>query len=476
MDMQLRYRYRLEPTVAQQQVLARTFGCVRVVWNDALAMSRRLHEQGEKYPGAAALQRLVITQAKLSAERSWLSESSNVTQQQSVRDLDLAYRNWWKSISGKRKGPKVRAPRFKSKHDTRQAARFTRQSFRVLDNDKLRITKVGDIKVRWSRDLPSAPSSCTIIKDAAGRYFASFVVEIDRPQLEPNGNTVGIDLGTVQFASFNTGEQIEGPKPLKRNLRKLRCLQRALKRMDRTCIRTNKVTGRKQRGSHRYHHQRRRIARLHARIADVRKDFQEKLSTRLIHENQVIVLEDLRVSAMLKAPKPKLDEFCNRWLPNGRASKRGLARAISDAGWRQFRTMLEQKAERYGRELRLVNPAFTSQRCSCCGHIEKANRKTQATFKCLACGHNENADVNAAKNILAAGQAARPSASCAESPERGLKKRTAEPQRQPRVKSRAAGCEASTHPPYRTERMSMDMSNPHPLPSPSTHHLGFQFL
>ena len=142
---------------------------------------------------------------------------------------------------------------------------------------------------------------------------------------------------------------------------------------------------------------------------------------------------------------PDALEQCNRWLPNGRASKRGLARAISDAGWGSFRLMLGQKAERYGRELRLVNPAFTSQRCSCCGHIEKANRKSQAEFKCLSCGHAENADVNAAKNILAAGQAARPSASCAESPERGQTKRTAEPMRQPCVKSQAAGCEASTH-------------------------------
>jgi len=254
------------------------------------------------------------------------------------------------------------------------------------------------------------------------------------PTLE---TAVGIDLGIAQFASFNTGEQIEGPKPLKRNLRKLRRLQRALKRMDRTCVRINPVTGRRQRGSHRYHRQQRRIARVHARIADVRTDFHEKLSTRIVHENQVIVMEELRISAMLKAPKPVLAEHCNRWLPNGRASKRGLARAISDAGWGSFRLMIQQKAERYGRELRLVNPAFTSQRCSCCGHTEKANRKTQAEFKCVSCGHSENADINAAKNILAAG--------LAESPERGLTKRTAESQRQPCVKSQAAGYEASTH-------------------------------
>ena len=207
--------------------------------------------------------------------------------------------------------------------------------------------------------------------------------------------------------------------------------------MDRTCTRTNPVTGRRQRGSHRYHRQQRRIAKVHARIADVRKDFQEKLSTRIVHDNQVIVMEALQISSMLKAPKPVLAEHCNRWLPNGRASKRGLARAISDAGWGSFRLMIQQKAERYGRELRIVKPAFTSQRCSCCGHTEKANRKTQAEFKCVACGHAENADINAAKNILAAG--------LAECSERGLTKRIAEPQRQPCVKSQTAGCEASSY-------------------------------
>lgn len=164
MDMQLRYRFRLEPTSSQQQALARTFGCVRVVWNDALALSQRLHEQGEKYPGATALQKLVITDGKQTADRQWLSDAFSHALIQSVRDLDLAYRNWWKSLSGKRKGPKLRAPRFK-KRSAAQSARFTRQGFRVLSNNKLRLSKVGDIKVRWSRDLPrtraAAPSSRT---------------------------------------------------------------------------------------------------------------------------------------------------------------------------------------------------------------------------------------------------------------------------------------------------------------------------
>jgi putative transposase len=441
----LRYRFRLYPHPHQEQALARLFGSCRSVWNDALRLRAERFKAGIKYSKEerGLLQKQCLTDAK-ATDKPWLAEVNSHAIQQSLRDLHQAISNHLSSLSGRRKGPKVKGPRLKKKRGA-QSARFVTGGFSCNERT-IRLSKIGLVPIVWSRDLPSHPSSCTVIKDSAGRYFASFVCEVEpKPMLSAANAAVGIDLGIAQFASFNTGEQIEGPKPLKRNLRKLRRLQRALKRMDRQGARTNPVTGRKQRGSHRYHRQQRRIARVHARITDVRKDFHEKLSTRIVHENQVIVMEDLRISAMLKAPKPVMAEQCNRWLPNGRASKRGLARAISDAGWGSFRLMLGQKAERYGRELRLVNPAFTSQRCSCCGHIEKANRKSQAEFKCLSCGHAENADVNAAKNILAAGQAARPSASCAESPERGQTKRTAEPMRQPCVKSQAAGCEASTH-------------------------------
>lgn len=394
MDMQLRYRYRLEPSKAQQQALARTFGCVRVVWNDALALSQRLHEQGEKYPGATALQKLVITEGKQTAERQWLADAFSHTLIQSVRDLDLAYRNWWKSLSGKRKGPKLRAPRFK-KRTAVQSARFTRQGFRVLDNGKLRLSKVGDIKVRWSRDLPSDPSSCTLIKDAAGRYFASFVVEIDRPKLEPNDNTVGIDLGLTTFATLSTGEKIDGPKPLRAALKRLRKLQRNLSR--------------KQKGSNRRNRARVRVARLHARIADTRKDFLDKLSTQLIRENQTVVLEDLRVSGMIR--------------------NRRLARSIADAGWRQFRTLLESKALMYGRTVNVISTwEPTSQRCSACGQLGGKKPLNIRAWTCLHCGAEHDRDINAANNIAAAGQVEAQNG-------RGAKRQTGSP---------AAGNEAST--------------------------------
>jgi putative transposase len=395
MDMQLRYRFRLEPTSSQQQALARTFGCVRVVWNDALALSQRLHEQGEKYPGATALQKLVITDGKQTAERQWLSDAYGHALIQSVRDLDLAYRNWWKSLSGKRKGPKLRAPRFK-KRSSAQSARFTRCGFRVLDNSKLRISKVGDIKVRWSRDLPSDPSSCTIIKDSAGRYFASFVVEVDRSPLEPNGNTVGIDLGLTTFATLSTGEKIDAPKPLRSALKRLRKLQRNLSR--------------KTKGSNRRNRARVQVARLHARIADTRKDFLDKLSTRIIRENQTVVLEDLRVSGMIR--------------------NRKLARSIADAGWRQFRSLLESKALMYGRTVNVISTwEPTSQRCSACGELGGKKPLNIRAWTCLHCGAEHDRDINAANNIAAAGQVEAQNG-------RGARRKTGLP---------AAGCEVSTH-------------------------------
>lgn len=426
--MQRRYRFRLYPHPHQLKNLAGAFGCARVVWNDALETSQELLKSGEKIK-FSQLSNLCITQAKQKDGRKWLSSTSNVVLQQSLRDLYQAYSNYWSSLKGKRKGKKFNEPKRKKKR-TEQSIRFTSNAF-WIEGSTLRLTKIGSIPILWTRDLPSSPTSVTVSRDASGRFHASFVCAVDpiSMPIDPN-RAIGIDMGIVNFVTFNTGEKVEAPKPLQRNFKKLRRLQKALKRMDRMCFRSNKVTGRRQRGSHRYHRQQRRINRLHAFISDIRKDFQEKLSTRIIRENQTIVIEDLAIASMLRAPKPKKDLYAQRWLPNGRASKRALSRAISDASWGKFRLMLEHKAERYGRTIIAVNPAYTSQTCSHCGCVSKENRKSQSEFKCLECGHHENADVNAAKNILAAGLAESLNG-------RGALHKT--------TVAVAAGCEASTH-------------------------------
>jgi putative transposase len=299
--MKLRYQYRIYPTQQQQYDLARLFGCCRVVYNDALALSRL----AEKLPKNSDLQKTYITLAKKTEHRQWLSEVSNIPLQQSVIDLGTAFKNYFDSLKGSRKGRKVHPPKFK-KRKGKQSARFRIGGFSIK-NEKLSLAKIGLIEVAWSRDLPSKASSVTVIKDAADRYFASFVVEVNPIQLPDNGQSIGIDLGIIDFATFDTGEKIKSPKPLKQRLKKLRKAQR----------KHSQTT----KGSKRRERARKRVAKIHAKISDVRKDFLHKLSTKIINENQAIVLEDLAVSNMVK--------------------NRKLSRAISDLGWRSFRTMLE---------------------------------------------------------------------------------------------------------------------------------------
>ena len=306
--------------------------------------------------------------SKKKIERAWLGGVSSVALQQSVRDLGVAYKNFFASVKGKRKGRKVRPPRFKKRRN-KQCARLTRNAFSIK-NGSVYLAKIGVVKPVWSRDLPSIPSSVTIIKDCADRYFLSFVVEIEKQPAKPTKKTIGIDLGIKTFATFDTGEKINAPKPLKKNLKRLRKLQRNLSR--------------KKKGSKHYEQSRLKVAKLHAKIKDLRSDFLHKLSTEIIRENQTIVLEDLNVSGMVR--------------------NRKLSRAISDLGWREFRTFLEAKAEKYERDFRVIDRwEPTSQTCSSCGFRGGKLDLSIGEWKCLNCEAIHDRDVNAAINIKVAG-------------------------------------------------------------------------
>ena len=255
------------------------------------------------------------------------------------------------------------------KRKFKQSGRFTDNGFTV-NQHHVTLAKIGDLKVVWSRPLPSKPSSVTVIKDATDRYFLSFVVEIQPETLPNNGESVGIDLGIATFATFSTGEKIDAPKPLKKRLKRLRKAQRNLSR--------------KQKESKRREKARKRVAKIPARIKDTRTDFLQKLSNKIVRENQTIILEDLNTSGMVK--------------------NRKLARAISDLGWRSFRDMLSAKSDKYGRDFRIITSwEPTSQRCFCCGNIGGKKALNVREWECFFCGTFHDRDINAAVNIKVAG-------------------------------------------------------------------------
>jgi IS605 OrfB family transposase len=369
-NVQLRYRYRLYPSPGQQRALARAFGCARVVFNDALAARRDAHAAGLPYPTSAELSAR-LTAAKKTPERAWLGSVSSVVLQQALADLNAAYRNFFASLSGERKGRKVAPPRFRSRKDRRQAIRFTANArFQVTAGGKLRLPKIGDVPVRWSRDLPAAPSSVTVIMDAAGRYFASFVVRTSSEPLPDVAAETGIDLGLTHFAILSDGRKIASPKFLRRAERKLRKAQQALSR--------------KGLGSRNRDRARVEVARVHAKVADSRRDWLHKESTRIVRENQAVYVEDLCVAGLARTR---------------------LAKSVHDASWSAFTAMLEYKARKHGRTFARVGRFEpTSQVCSACGVRDGPKPLSVREWTCAACGTAHDRDVNAARNVLALGR------------------------------------------------------------------------
>jgi putative transposase len=354
------YKYRIYPTACQEGILRKTIGSCRFVYNWALAQRREAWVTSKKSVSYSATSK-GLTELKESPEKVWLNDVSSVCLQQSLRNLDLAFNNFFRKKSA--------YPSFKSRKNG-GSARFMDNAFQIK-GDGLFLAKIKTpIVIKWSRQLSSAPNSCTISQNAAGQWFASFLCEEEIPHLPPTNNKVGIDVGIENFATLSDGRKFQSPKAIRKLRKKLACLQ--------------KRHSRKQKGSKNRERARKKVARVHQHIADVRKDFLHKLSTQLVRENQAIAIEDLAVSNMVK--------------------NRKLSRCISEQGWRDFRTMLEYKCEWYGRELLVVDRFFPSSKtCSCCGAKAELTLKDRV-WSC-ACGATHDRDVNAAKNILAAGQA-----------------------------------------------------------------------
>ncbi|MGW4984956.1 RNA-guided endonuclease InsQ/TnpB family protein, partial [Streptomyces mirabilis] len=301
-----------------------------------------------------------------------LSEVSAVILQQALRDVERAYTNFFSSLKGARQGARVGAPRFRSKRDARQAIRFTANArWKITGAGRLLLPKIGEVRVRWSRRLPSLPSSVTVIRDAAGRFFASFVVEshpdgdLARMPEADNLPSVGIDLGLTHFAVLSDGRVIDSPRFLRRAEKKLKKAQRELSR--------------KQKRSKNREKARLKVARAHAQVADARREFHHQLSTQLIRENQAVAVEDLAVKALARTR---------------------LGKSVHDAGWSTFVAMLEYKARRYGRVfVKAGRFEPTSQVCSSCGVKDGPKPLHVRTWTCTHCGTVHDRDHNAAKNI-----------------------------------------------------------------------------
>jgi putative transposase len=331
------------------------------VFNDCLRLREEAYAAGEKISDTE-VQRRAVTLAKQVPERAWLGEVASVALVQACQDARRAYRNWFDSLSGKRKGRKVGHPKFRSRKDHRQSVRLTRNGF-ALHGDRLYVAKVGDLQVRWSRDLPSLPSSVTVIREADGRYYASFVVEVAATPLPVVADDIGLDLGLTVLAATSDGELIANPRHLRARERKLVKAQRTLSR--------------KQKGSANRAKARVKVAAHHRKVRETRADYLHKTALRLVRDNQAV---------------------------SGLAKTR-LAKSVNDAGWGTLVRLLEEKAERYGRAVVKVGRWFpSSQICSACGIKDGPKPLKIRVWACGNCGTLHDRDVNAARNILLEGR------------------------------------------------------------------------
>lgn len=362
--MKKAYKFRFYPTVEQSAVLSRTFGSVRFVWNWALALRTREYRTAKKSLGYHDLSALLTAQKK-NSETAWLSEISSVPLQQALRHQQAAFNNFFNK--------RARYPRFKSRGG-RASAEYTASAFRWRDG-QLFLAKMKDpLPIAWSREVPEgAPSTVTVSRDTAGRYFVSMLFEDEAEPAEPSGWDVGIDVGLKNFATLSTGQTIANPKWLRSKEKKLARYQRMM--------------ARKTKGSNNRNKARRKVARVHAEVADARRDFHHQLSTEIVRKFDTIVVEDLAPSNMVKS--------------------RSLAKSISDAGWRQFRTFLEYKAGWYGKRFVVIDRFHPSSKlCSECGHLLAHLSLGTRQWACPDCGTLHDRDINAAKNILAEGHSA----------------------------------------------------------------------
>lgn len=356
--------------------MRRFAGACRFVFNRALARQNENHEAGNKYIPYGKMASWLV-EWKNATETQWLKDSPSQPLQQSLKDLERAYKNFFRK--------RAAFPRFK-KRGQNDAFRYPQGVKLDQENSRIFLPKLGWMRYRNSRQVTGVVKNVTV-SQSCGKWYISIQTESEvSTPVHPSASMVGLDAGVAKLATLSDGTVFEPVNSFQKNQKTLARLQRQLSR--------------KVKFSNNWQKQKRKIQRLHSCIANIRRDYLHKVTTAVSKNHAMIVIEDLKVSNMSKSAAGTVSQPGR----NVRA-KSGLNRSILDQGWYEMRRQLEYKQLWRGGQVLAIPPAYTSQRCACCGHTAKENRQTQSKFVCQVCGYTENADINGARNILAAGHA-----------------------------------------------------------------------
>ena len=368
------YKFQLKTNLSQARQMRRFAGACRFVFNQALALQKAKYEAGNKKLSYADLCAELLT---LKSSNPWLGESPSQTLQQSLKDLERSYTNFF--------AKRADFPRFKKK-GLSSSFRFPQGCKLDQANNRIFLPKLGWMHYRNSGEVLGEVKNVTV-SHSCGHWYISIQTEREVSDvIHPSTSAIGVDMGIAQFATLSDGHVFAAVNSFKQKQKQLARYQRAFSR--------------KVKFSQNWKKQKSKIGRLHQTIANIRKDYLHKTTTIISQNHAMIVIEDLQVKNMSKSASGNLNK-------PGRhvKAKSGLNRSILDQGWFEFRRQIEYKQVWRGGDVLAVPPQYTSQRCSCCGTVSKENRQSQAKFACIACGYQANADVNAAMNILAAGHA-----------------------------------------------------------------------